>query len=121
MFRRISVDNRLRRVPRIGKPLKRGFEVAQSGSQNTCRTTGAVQPEMAYLFCVTTRRMLLPYLFVVPAIGLDLLRSLSSSIAETSSGSTLQQIRRRMVRMSDRGSFLRVRLRTTSSAIATDL
>jgi hypothetical protein len=91
----MSVENPLWGTPRIhGELLKLGFEVAQSSVAKYMVKRRA--PGWRTFLRNHAPDIAAMDLFVVPTIGFDLLYALSSSgsTAETSSGSTSQQIPR---------------------------
>jgi len=96
LIRRMSVENPLWGAPRIhGELLKLGFEVAQSPS--TWSNGGGRPARDGGPSCVTTRRTLPQWtcsLFQLSVSTCSMPSSSSGSAAETSSGSTSQQIRR---------------------------
>src|SRR5258707_5575430 len=98
LIRQMSMENPLCGAPRIhGELLKLGYEVAQSSVakymvKRRGRPAGDGGPS-----CVTTRRTLPPWtcsLFQLSVSTCSMPSSSSGSTAETSSGSTSQQIRR---------------------------
>jgi hypothetical protein len=97
LIRRMSVENPLWGAPRIhGELLKLGFEVAQS-SVAKYMVKRRAPPSQGRPSCVTMRRTLPPWtcsLFQLSVSTCSMPSSLSGSTAETSSGSTSQQIRR---------------------------
>src|SRR3974390_1132754 len=98
LIQRISIENPLWGAPRIhGELLKLGFEVAQSTVANTWPSDRNRQVRDGALFCVTTRQTLLPWICSLSrplASTCSMLSSSSDWIGGSSSGSTLQQIRR---------------------------
>jgi hypothetical protein len=111
-------------APRIrGELLKLGFEIAQSSVAKYMVKRRAPPTLGGEPSCVTTRRTLPPWtcaLFQLSVSTRFMPSSSSGSAAETSSGSTSQQIRRQIgLLVKSRRHFLGMRLRTTSSAIAT--
>jgi hypothetical protein len=92
----MSRENLLWGAPRIhGELLKLGFEVAQS-SVAKYMVKRRAPPSQGWRTFLRNHApdIAAMDLFVVPTIGFDLLYALSDSTAETSSGSTSQQIRR---------------------------
>ena len=97
MIRRMSVENPLWGAPRIhGELLKLGFEIARSSVAKYMVKRRAPPSQGWRTFLRNHADIAAMDLFVVPTIGFDLLYALvmSDSTAETSSGSTSQQIRR---------------------------
>src|SRR6202140_2863309 len=99
LIRRMSVENPLWGAPRIhGELLKLGFEIAQSSVAKYIWSNGGGCPARdGGPSCVITRRTLPPWtcsLFQLSVSTCSMPSSLSDSTAETSSGSTSQQIRR---------------------------
>src|SRR5467141_3698854 len=98
LIRRVSVENPLWGAPRIhGELLKLGFEVAQSSVASTWSIGGGHPARDGEPSCVTTRRTLPPWtcsLFQLSASTCSMPSSSSGWTAETSSGSTSQQIPR---------------------------
>src|SRR5438105_7752642 len=124
LIRRMSVENPLWGAPRIhGELLKLGFEVAQSSVAKYMVKRRGPPARDGEPSCVTTRRTLPPWtcsLFQRSVSTCSMPSSSSGSIAETSSGSTSQQIPRpNGLHVKSRRRFLGMRPRTTSSAIAT--
>jgi len=124
LIRRMSVENPLWGAPRIhGELLKLGFEVAQSSVASTRSNGGGRPASDGGPSCITTRQTLPPWtcsLFQLLVSTCSMTSSSSGSAAETSSGSTPQQVRRpNGLHVRSRRHFLGMRLRTTSSAIAT--
>src|SRR3981189_2034213 len=95
---RMSVENPLWGAPRIhGELLKLGFEVAHSSVPSTWSNGGGRPARDGGPSCVTTRQTLPPWtcsLFQPSVSACSMPSSSSDSAAETSSGSTSQQIRR---------------------------
>src|SRR5665648_539576 len=98
LIRRMSVENPLWGAPRIhGELLKLGFEIAQSSVAKYMVKRRAPPARDGEPSSVTTRGTLPPWtcsLFQLSVSTCSMPSSLSGSIAETSSGSTSQQIRR---------------------------
>src|ERR1700686_2924313 len=97
LIRRMSVENPLWGAPRIhGELLKLGIEVAQSSvAKYMVKRRGP--PSQGWRSCITTRQTLPPWtcsLFQLSVSTCSMPASLSDSTAETSSGSTSQQIPR---------------------------
>src|SRR6185369_3311820 len=124
LIRQMSTENQLWGAPRIhGELLKLGFSVAQS-SVAKYMVKRCVPPSQGWrTYCITTRRTLPPWIclwFRPLDSNCCMASSLCGLIAGTSSGSTSQPIRRRSgSHVKSRRHFLGMRLRTTSSAIAT--
>src|SRR5712672_600722 len=123
LVQRMSVENPLWGAPRIhGELLKLGFEIAQSSVAKYMNDGGRPARD-GEPSCVTTRRTSPPWtcsLFQLSGSTCSMLSSSSGSTAETSSGSTSQQIPRpNGLHVKSRRRFLGMRLRSTSSAIAT--
>jgi hypothetical protein len=98
LIRRMSLENPLWGAPRIhGELLKLGFEVAQSSvAKYMVKRRGPPSQGWRTFLHNHAPDIAAMDLFVFPTIGLDLLYAFASSgtTAETSSGSTSQQIRR---------------------------
>src|ERR1700720_4105794 len=98
LIRRMSVENPLWGAPRIhGELLKLGFEVAQSSVAKYWSNDAGHPARDGEPSCVTTRRTLPPWTcssFQLSVSTCSMPSSSSGSTAETSSGSTSQQIPR---------------------------
>jgi hypothetical protein len=124
LIRRMSVENPLWGAPRIhGELLKLGFEVAQSSvAKYMVKRRGPPSQGWRTFLHNHAPDIAAMDLFVVPTVGFDLLYGLVivRLDPEASSGSMSQQIRRpNGLHVKSRRHFLGMRLRTTSSAIAT--
>src|SRR6267142_437481 len=125
LIRRMSMENPLWGAPRIhGELLKLGFEVAQS-SVAKYMVKRRAPPSQGWRTFLRNHalRTLPPWtcsLFQLSVSTCSMPSSSSGSTAETSSGSTSRQIRRQNgLHVKSRRHFPGMRLRTTSSAIAT--